>query len=105
MRDTYGSQEEMIRVRTPRREELIGYVEQMMGYAKFRIRCSDGKVRLCRIPGKLRRGMWIREGSYVIVKPWEVQTDERGDILYKYNPTQITWLRKKGFLNAFEINL
>ena len=94
-----------IRVRTPKGKEQIGYVEQLMGFAKFRVRCSDGKVRLCRVPGKLRRRLWIRANDYVLVKPWDVQSDERGDVLYKYNPTQVSWLKKRGFLKSFEINL
>ncbi len=98
-------EEEPIRVRTPQGNEVIGYVEQLLGFTKFRVRCSDGKVRLCRIPGKLRRSLWVRSGNYVLVRPWEVQSDERGDIVYKYNPTQVSWLRKRGYLKAFEINL
>lgn len=96
---------EVLRVRTPRPGEQIGYVEQLMGFAKFRVRCADGKVRLCRVPGKLKRNLWIKSGDYVLVKAWEVQTDERGDLVYKYNPTQISWLSRKGFLDAFKINL
>ena len=37
--------------------------------------------------------------------PWEVQSDERGDVLFKYNPTQVSWLRKRGFLKPFEAEL
>ena len=99
------NQEEMIRVRTPKKGEMIGIVEQLMGFAKFKVRCSDGKTRLCRVPGKLRRRLWIRTDNVVLVKPWEVQSDERGDVLYKYNPTQVSWLRKRGFLKPFEVNL
>ena len=66
------------------------------------VECSDGKRRLCRVPGRLKRRLWIREGDYVIVEPWEVQGDERGDIIWKYKPVQVEILRKKGYLKWLE---
>ena len=62
------------------------------------VKCLDGKERNCRIPGALRRNLWIRPGDTVIVKPWEFEGDKRGDILFKYTPTAIDWLKRKGFL-------
>lgn len=97
--------EEPIRVRIPRGREVLGIVEQLLGNAKFRVRCSDGKVRYCRVPGRLRRRLWIRPTNLVLVNPWEVQSDERGDVLFKYNPTHVSWLRKRGFLKPFEAEL
>ena len=98
-------EEEPVRVRLPRRGELLGVVEQLLGNVKFRVRCSDGKIRICRVPGKLRRKLWIRPGNIVLVKPWDVQSDERGDVLFRYNPTHVSWLKKRGFLRAFETEL
>lgn len=98
-------EEEPIRVRIPGQGELLGVVEQLLGNVKFRIRCADGKVRICRVPGKLRRRLWIRPGNIVLVKPWDVQTDTRGDVLFRYNPTHVSWLRRRGFLKPFEVEL
>lgn len=94
--------EEIIRTRVPKGTELFGVVEQLLGYCKMYIRCSDGKIRICRIPGRLQRSMWIKRGDFVLVQPWEVQTDERGDVIYKYTFTQISWLKSKGLLKGFE---
>jgi translation initiation factor 1A len=87
-----------IRVRTPRNDEVIGIVEQRVGANRMVVKCLDNKERNCRIPGALRRSLWIRPGDTVIIKPWEFEGDSRGDILFKYSPAAIEWLKRKGFL-------
>ncbi len=62
------------------------------------INCSDGKVHNGRIPGRLRRALWIREGDFVIVKPWEFDK-EKVDVLFKYNKNLIPILKSKGYLD------
>lgn len=91
------------RVRLPRGKEILGILEQRLGANHMLVRCLDGKTRNCRVPGRLKRGLWLREGDVVIVEPWELQGDERGDVLFKYNPAQVEWLRNRGFLKT-EIN-
>ncbi|MDD5332066.1 MAG: translation initiation factor IF-1A, partial [Candidatus Nanoarchaeia archaeon] len=49
--------------------------------------------------GRLKRTLWVREGNIVLVEKWEYGGDEKGDIVYKYRPNQIDWLKKKGFLD------
>ena len=87
-----------IRVRTPRGREVIGVLEQRLGGSRLRVRCFDGKTRICRIPGRLKRRLWLREGNIVLVEPWELGGDEKGDVIFKYTPTQIAWLKSKGYL-------
>ncbi|MBI2173192.1 MAG: translation initiation factor eIF-1A [Candidatus Aenigmarchaeota archaeon] len=91
-------EQEEIRVRKPGRGEVMGRVETLMGSNKLKVVCQDNKIRLCRIPGKMRKRIWMREGDAVLVKIWEIQGDTHGDIVYKYNPTQAGWLRRKGIL-------
>lgn len=90
------------RVRTPRGGEVLGVVEQRVGANRMVIKCLDGKERNCRIPGSLRRGLWIRPGDTVIVRPWEFESDVRGDVIFKYTPAAIEWLKRKGFLKQVE---
>ena len=87
-----------MRVKTPRGNEVIGVVEQRVGANRMIVKCLDDKERNCRIPGALRRRLWIRPGDTVIVKPWEFEGDKKGDLLYKYTPAQIEWLKRKGFI-------
>ena len=91
-------QQDFFRIRKPHHGEVLGLVEALMGANKLKVRCQDDKIRLCRIPGKMRKRMWIRGGEVVLVKPWDIQGDKSGDIIIKYKPAEVAWLRRKGFL-------
>jgi translation initiation factor 1A len=88
-----------IRVRLPRGKEVIGIIEQRHGGNKMLVNCLDGKARNCRVPGRLKRALWLRPGDVVIIEPWEFD-NKKGDVLFKYRPTQIAWLKKKGYLKS-----
>jgi len=87
-----------VRVRIPRNKEVLGIIEERLGNRRSKVRCSDGFIRTCRIPGKVRRRMWTKEGDIVIVEPWEVQSDEKGDLLWTYSKPQVDALQRKGML-------
>lgn len=95
-------QQEISRIHLPRGKETFGVIEQRLGGSRMRARCLDGKTRICRIPGRLIRKLWVREGDIVIVEPWEFSGDEKGDIIYKYTPTQTAFLKRKGYLKQIE---
>ncbi len=91
--------QEMRRVRSPRKGEIPGVVEQILGHGKLRVRCADGITRLSRIPGKMKKRIWIREGDVVLVKPWDFQSDEKADVIWRYTRTEANWLERRGYLN------
>jgi len=91
-------EEEIVRVRTPRGPEVIGTVTEALGGSRFRVESEDGKERICRIPGKLKRRMYVRLGDVILLKPWELEGDKKGDIIWRYRPAQISWLRSKGLV-------
>lgn len=93
---------ETVRVRLPKGKETIGIVEQRLGGSRMRIRCLDGKTRICRIPGRLKKKLWVREGDVLLVEPWLLGGDDKGDVIYKYRSLQIEWLRKNGHLKELE---
>ncbi len=82
----------------PMNNELLGVVEQMLGASRMSVRCKDDKTRMCRIPGKIKRRIWIKEGDIVIVKPWSVQGDKKGDVVWRYTKTQVEKLISQGVL-------
>ena len=90
--------QEFRRVRSPRKGEIPGVVEQIMGHGKLKVRCADGKTRLCRIPGKMKKRIWIREGDVVLIKPWDFQSDEKADVIWRYTRTESNYLERRGFL-------
>ncbi len=96
-------EQQVIRVRLPQKNEVLGIVQQRLGGSRMRVRCLDGKERICRIPGRLRRALWVRENNIVLVEPWELGGDEKGDIIYKYQgKAEADFLRKKGYLKNLE---
>ena len=95
-------QQEISRINLPRGNQSLGVIEQRLGGSRMRVKCLDGKTRICRIPGRLTRKLWVRDGDITIVEPWEYGGDAKGDIIYKYTPTQTAFLRKKGYLKQLD---
>ncbi len=93
---------EVIRVRTPKEGDFIGLVTQVHS-SRFRVECTDDKERMCRIPGRLKRKITLRQGDVVIVEPWEIQGDIKGDIIWKYHLNQVNWLRQHHYLDDLEV--
>jgi len=97
---------EFSRMKLPdqRRREMFAIADQLLGGSRIKVVCADGKSRMARIPGKMRRRMWIREGDLCIVQPWEFQ-DEKADVDYRYMKIQAIHLAKRGLvpkeLNVF----
>jgi len=90
--------QEVLRVRLPRGKEVIGIIEQRLGSSRMMVKCFDGHSRVCRVPGRFKRKLWLREGNIVIVEPWEYQSEEKGDIIYNYSKAAIEWLKKRGYI-------
>jgi len=82
----------------PATTDVLGVAVRMLGFDRILVKCQDGHERMCRIRGKIKRRVWIREGDIVLVSPWDFQSDSRGDIIWRYTRGQADWLRKKGYL-------
>lgn len=89
--------EDMMRVPMPKdyKREMFAIADQLLGASKIKVMCADGKSRIGRIPGKLKKRMWIREGDLLIIRPWEFQEDDKADILFRYTRTQATNLARR----------
>jgi translation initiation factor 1A len=94
-----GPEPTVQRARLPKGNEVIGIIEQRLGGNKMMVNCVDGKSRNCRVPGRLKRALWLRPDDVVIVEPWELD-DTKGDVIFKYRPNQIAWLRREGYLET-----
>ncbi len=86
------------RAKLPRGEEVIGVIEQRLGGNKMMVACLDGKTRNCRVPGRLKRKLWLRPKDVVLIEPWELDKN-KGDVIFKYPGNQIAWLRKNRYLS------
>jgi len=96
-----GEQPEVARVRMPRKGELIGVVLQRFGGNRMEVQCTDGKKRNCRVPGRFKRVLWLRPRDIVLIMPW-VDDDEKGDIIFKYNPSAVSQMRKRGLISGLQ---
>ena len=96
-------EQEIRRIKIPKGRETFGIVARKLGASRLEVKCFDGKKRVCRIPGRLKRRIWVNPGSLVVVEPWELSGDAKGDIIFKYTPTQVSFLKQKGYLKQMEL--
>ncbi len=91
------NQADTTRMKLPNRKngEIFAIADQLLGAAHIQVVCEDGKTRLARIPGRMKRRLWIREGDLVIVKPWSFQ-DPKADVVWRFTRTQAINLSKRG---------
>ncbi len=92
------------RVRLPKSSELeqFGIITQLMGSDQVKAVCEDGTERQLRIPGKLKKRVWLRENDIIILKLWDFQPS-KGDVVWRYLGNQVMWLKRKGCLNKLPI--
>lgn len=81
--------------------EVFGVVTNMLGANRVKVRSLDGTDRVCRIPGKMQKSVWIREDDLVIIEPWEWQ-DEKGDVKYRYDNQEINELEENDIIQTEE---
>ena len=94
-----GASDGKIRVKMPNKKvnEMFALASQILGGRRVTVLCEDGETRLARIPGKMRRRQWVREGDLIIVWPWDFQ-DSKADVKHRYTKTQAMYLSRKGVL-------
>jgi len=92
------SEGELNQLVVPSANDILGVAIKLLGYDRILVKCQDGNERLCRIRGKMKRRVWIREGDVVLVSPWDFQSDKRGDVFWRYTKAQAETLRRKGYI-------
>ena len=83
----------------PEHGEILGRVVKLTGGDQVVVKCTDGETRMCRIRGKLKRRMWIRERDIVLVSPWDFDS-RKADILWRYIRAHADWLEANNYLKA-----
>ena len=97
--DSSGGESTKIRVKMPNTKvnEMFAIAENILGGRRVTVLCADGETRMARIPGKMRRRQWVREGDLIVVQPWDFQ-DAKADVKKRYSKTQSPYLSRKGVL-------
>jgi len=85
----------------PGQGKLFGRVIKWVGGDNIIVKCKDGKVRTCRIRGKIKRRMWIRDNDLVLIAPWDFQSD-RADIIWRYISAHAEKIKADGHLEGLE---
>lgn len=88
----------MKNIMLPATTDVFCVVTKLLGFERVGVKCQDGNERICRIRGKMKRRVWIRQGDIVLVSPWDFQFDSRGDVIWRYTRNQAAWLKRKGYL-------
>lgn len=98
------AEESVGRVRLPKRDELeqFAIVLQLMGTDQVKCLCEDGTERQVRIPGKLKKRVWIRENDIILIKLWDFQPI-KGDVVWRYLGNQVGWLKRNKKLEKLPI--
>lgn len=86
---------------TPQEGELLGRVIKLVGGDNIIVKCTDGVVRTCRIRGKIKRRMWIRDNDLVLVAPWDFKSD-RADIIWRYISAHAEKMKAEGLLQGLD---
>ncbi len=84
------------RIPLPKKQygEMFALTERLTGGSRMNVVCEDGKIRLARIPGKMKRWARVRSGDLLIIKPWDIQ-NEKADVVYRYTQTQARILSRR----------
>ena len=92
-------EEEYIRLKLSNKNnnEMFAIADRLMGGSRINVVCADGKSRMARIPGRMKRRQRVRAGDLVIIKPWDIQ-NEKADIIYRYRRTQAIVLSRRNLL-------
>lgn len=92
------------KMRLPYRDigEMFAVVIKLHGTDQIAAACEDGKERKCRIPGKLKKKVWMREGDVVIVRLWDFQPI-KADVVWRYLPIQTEKLKRMHLLEKLPI--
>ena len=85
----------------PQQGELLGRVIKLVGGDNIIVKCTDGKVRTCRIRGKIKRRMWIRDNDLVLIAPWDFQSN-KADIVWRYIAAHADKLEQDGYLEGLK---
>ena len=81
----------------PQAGEILGRVLKISGGNQVIVQCVDGMTRLCRIRGKMKRRLWIRERDIVLVSQWDFD-NKRADIIWRYIKDHSEWLENNGYM-------
>lgn len=92
------------KVREPDDGQVLGKVIELLGADRLRVECEDGNERIVRIPGRLKKRVWVNRDDIIIVEPWDIESEKKGDMIWRYNKNKIPALKDKGYLKRISVS-
>lgn len=92
------------KIREPEEDQVIGKVIELLGADRLRVKCNDGNERIVRIPGRLKKRIWVRRDDIILVDPWDIESEEKGDMVWRYDKNKIPILKEKGYLQRISVS-
>lgn len=89
--------------RPPVEGELLAIVIRRLGGDLVEVKCEDGVVRQARIPGKMKKRIWIHTGDVLLVAPWDFQPS-KADIVCKYEMRHLNEYIRTGKLSQERVD-
>jgi len=76
-------------------DQEYAQVTAMLGNCRLRLNCIDGKSRIGKIRGAIRKKMWISMNDVVLVSLRDFE-DDKCDVLHAYKAIEAKYLQKLG---------
>lgn len=92
------------KIRQPEEDQVVGKVIELLGSDRLRVKCNDGNERIVRIPGRLKKRIWVRRDDLILVDPWDIETEEKGDMIWRYDKNKIPALKKSGYIDRLKVS-
>lgn len=91
------------KIREPEDDQVVGKVIELLGADRLRVKCNDGNERIVRIPGRLKKRIWVRRGDLILVEPWDIETEEKGDMVWRYEKNKVPVLKERGYIDRLSV--
>lgn len=90
---------------------MYGRVLKVLGSLNFQVYGNDGRTRICKVCGAMRKRVWVNVGDLVIISVREfevsakvkaadrVKEADRGDIIYKFDQSLLAKAKKLDGIN------
>lgn len=90
---------------------MYGRILKVLGSLNFQVYGNDGRTRICKVCGAMRKRIWINVGDLVIISLREFEVSakvkgddrkkmaDRGDIIYKFDQSLLAKAKKLEGIN------
>ena len=94
-KDDGGGGEDLKNIIFRELDQEYAQVTALLGNCRLRLNCIDGKTRIGKIRGAIRKKSWISMNDVVLVSLRDFE-DDKCDVLHAYKSHEVIYLQKLG---------